>query len=354
MENDFEGKIRKILREDLGIPENVRASLDNTYGQIKKNSRKGGENMFWKRGLAAAICILALGLLAANSSVMATIKSSLGFRDSGIERTVEEGLLLPTGSTVSAQKITLSLDSYLYDSYKMAFIMTAQFEDAGLLKGIDDVGLDFRVKNGDGMYIAEYIPDTKPLKAPGLPHVITSMSVNKHIDEAKSEVQFYYILESITGQIPRIKEAMVEVETVKLFAPNNKFKSIDGQWNLALTGDNYLEDGLTRYSAQKQSSDIEVLSAVSAPTSFNISFVLDTVFGESAGLFQMKLIDENGEEFGDQGFMMEENEGKTIITTNFKVSALHNSGKYTLQVFSIGTPEKQLLKDQIAELFPSR
>lgn len=352
MENSFEKKMYKILQEDLEIPKTIRTSLDSTYSQIKEYSRKERVNMFWKRGLVAAVCILALGLLAANSSVMATIKSFLGFKDSGIERTVDEGLLLPIGSTVSEQEVTLSLDSYLYDSYKMAFIMTAQFEDAGLLKGIDDVGLDFRVKNGDGMYIAEYIPDTKPLKADSLPHVITSISVNKHIDDAKSEVQFYYILESIKGQIPRIKDAIVEVETIKLFAPNNKFRNIDGQWNLVLTEDNYLEDGLTRYSAQKQSSDIEVLSAVSAPTSFNISFVLNTVFGESSGLFQMKLIDENGEEFGDQGFMMEENDGKTIITTNFKVSALHSSNKYTLQVFSIGTPGKQLLGDQTAELIP--
>ncbi|NMB45777.1 MAG: hypothetical protein GX998_05125, partial [Firmicutes bacterium] len=69
MGNNFEEKIYKIFQEDLKIPRNVRASLDNTYGQIKENSRKERVNMFWKRGLAAAVCILALGLLAANSPV---------------------------------------------------------------------------------------------------------------------------------------------------------------------------------------------------------------------------------------------------------------------------------------------
>lgn len=351
MENSFEKKMYKILQEDLEIPKTIRTSLDSTYSQIKEYSRKERVNMFLKKGLVAAVCILIMGILVTNSSVMATIKGFLGFSDRGIERTADEGLLQPIDSIATNQQITISLDSYLYDSYKMAFIITAKFEDADLLKGIDDVGLDFRVKNGDGMYIVENIPDTKPLKADSLPHVISAVSVTKHINDTKQEVQFYYILESIKGQIPRIKDAVVEVETIKLFAPNNKLRKIDGQWNLALTEDNYL-DGLIKYSAQKQSSDTEVLSAVLAPTSFNISFVLNTVFEESAGLFQMKLIGESGEEFGDQGFMMEENDGKTIITTNFKVSAFHGSNKYILQVFSIGTPGKQLLGDQTAELIP--
>ncbi|UNC91226.1 DUF4179 domain-containing protein [Candidatus Contubernalis alkaliaceticus] len=350
MEKNFEKKINKILQEDSEIPKSVRTALDNTYSEIKKYGKKEKINMFWKKGIVAAVCILILGVLATNSSVIANIKGFLGFNDSGIERTVDEGLLQPIDSMVSNQNITISLDSYLYDSYKMAFIMTAKFEEADLLKGIDDVVLDFRVKNVDGIYIVENIPDTKPLKADNLPHIINAFSVHSYIDDTKPEVQFYFVIESIKGQIPKIENAVVEVETIRLFSSNNLLKEIDGQWDLALNEDGYLEREIVKYTAQKQSSDIEILSAVSTPTSFNVSFVLNTVIEGSGGLFQMKLISENGEEFEGQGFVMEENEGKTIITTNFRASAFHNSSKYTLRVFLIGPPEKQLLEDQTVEL----
>ncbi len=352
MENNFEKKIYEVLHDNKEIPAAVRTALDNTYGEIKKYRKKARVNMFWKKGLVAAACILVLGMLAANSSVIAGIKGFLGFRDAGIGKIVDEGLLKPIDSEASDKNIAFSLDGYLYDAYKMAFIMTAGFEDADLLQGIDEVNLDFRVKNGDGTYITEIIPDTKPLKAGTLPHVINSFSMVKDIDYVKSEIQFYVVLESIKGRIPKLREAVVEVETIRFFTANNKLKEIDGQWNLALNEDGYLGEEIVKYRAQKQSPDLEVLSALSAPTCFHITFALNTKVEGSGGLFQMKLIAENGEEFGDQGFMMEEDKGKTIVTTNFQASAFRGPSEYTLRVFSIGPPQKRLLSDQTAELVP--
>jgi len=302
--------------------------------------------------MIAAACILALGVLAANSSVIASIKGFLGFNDTGIEKIVDEGLLKLIDSRASDKNIALSLDGYLYDSYKMAFIMTARFEDADLLQGIDEVNLDFRVKNGDGTYMAEIIPDTKPLKADTLPHVINSLSVAKYIDYVKSEIQFYVVLESIKGGIPKLREAVVELETINLWKSGRKLKEINGQWHLALNEYGYLGEEIVKYRVQKQSPGLEILSALSAPTCFHITFALNTAIEGSGGLFQMKLIGENGEEFEDQGFMIEEDEGKTIVTTNFQASAFRGSSKYTLKVFSIGPPQKRRLDDQAAELVP--
>lgn len=351
MENNFEEKIYEVFRDNQEMPAAVRTALDNTYDEIKKSGKGVRVNMFWKKSLVAAACILALGMLAANNSVIAGIKGFLGFNDTGIEKIVDEGLLKPIDSEASDKNIVLSLDGYLYDAYKMAFIMTAEFEDADLLREIDEVNLDFRVKNGDGTYITEIIPDTKPLKA-ALPHAINFFSVAKYIDHAKSEIQFYVVLESIKGRIPKLEEAVVELETINLWKSGRKLKEINGQWDLAMNEDGCLGEEIVKYRAQKQSPDLEILSALSAPTSFNITFVLNAAIEGSGGLFQMKLVAENGEEFGDQGFMIEEDEGKTIVTTNFKASAFRGPGKYMLKVFSIGPPQKRLLDDQTAELVP--
>ncbi|MFT5871940.1 MAG: hypothetical protein ACI8WT_000864 [Clostridium sp.] len=285
-----------------------------------------------------------VGTLLTNEKVKAMISPFLNFNDQGIERSVKEGLVQVNSSSAVDKNIKISLDSCFYDSNKMGISFKLKFDDIKLLKGdIEKIGLFYSIKNGDGEYITEFTSGEKPLK--GKQNVIGSFSEKNPIMDLKNgEVQYDVVLESNKGNIPKLKDAVIEVESVNFFYKesyedffienNDNFKAIDGTWNLAISNKQeqikYVE-----YMAPSNKSKIEILSAKASPTSFNIKFAIDTIFKNSKLFFieNIKLVNEKGEEYESQGWDLEEKDGKTIISTNIPVSSYENVNKYKL-IFS--------------------
>ncbi|MDW7674030.1 MAG: DUF4179 domain-containing protein [Bacillota bacterium] len=350
MVDSLEKEISRTLIQNSEVPEVVRKSLDNTYDIIKKKQKSNDIwNKSMKRIAVAACGILIVGALAANGAVIAGVKTF--FNDQGIVRIFEEGLFQTNYSYITDENISVSLDSYFYDSNKISLIMNVKFDDVNALKSIENVGLDFRLKNGNGEYIAEMIPDTKPLKGEVLPHVVNAAEMRNSIDINKGEVQFYIILESTKGAIPILSNAVLDVESVNLFDKSGQLTKIDGTWPLTINEIIDVTIPTIEYIAQNNSSDIEVLSAKASPSSFNINYALNGNYE----LLSMKLISEKGEEFEGRGFYLEEKNGKTFITTNFAVSSYDHVSKYILQVYKIGSFQndgsiKYLLTDQAVDL----
>ena len=221
-----------------------------------------------------------------------------------------------------------------------------KFDDLKILKeNVDKVSLDYRLKNGDGEYIEESIPDTKPLKGKNQ-YISSGSGGDSQIDLTNNEVQYDVILESNKGSIPKLENAVVEVETVKFFKNDKKFKGIDGIWNLELNEGKSNAVNSVEYKVENNTSKIEIISAKSSPTSFNITFAVDGKY-EDENTFageNMKLIDENGKEYKFNGYGMDLKDNKTIISTNFSLSFYDNVDKLKLIISSIGEVEleKQL------------
>ncbi|OEF98159.1 DUF4179 domain-containing protein [Desulfuribacillus alkaliarsenatis] len=361
MSSRFDEEMRKTLAKESEIPEAVRNSLDVTYNHIKSQSKSKWRSRFIKKTIVAASCLLAVGLVATNSSVVAGVKTF--FNDKGIVKVFEEGLFQTNNETINNEDIGITLDSYYYDSNKIALNLLVQFDDEKILDSIKIVNLDFRIRNGDGEYLAEMIPDTKPLKGE-LPHVINSGSIIESINPEQGKVNIYIILESLMGEIPPLNNAEIDIETVKLFNDRGELRSIDGSWLFAIEGiegnkdiedQRYMEALSYEYIEKNSSSDIELLSATATPSSFNIRFALDTILGDY-DMFEMKLTNDKGETIeGRQGFFIEEKDGRTIISTNFVVSSYENANAYTLQIMNIGSRQqnrsfKYVLENQKIEL----
>ena len=350
MVDSFEKEISKTLTQNSEIPEVVRKSLDNTYGIINKKHRSNGIwNKSLKRIAVVACGIFILGALVGNGAVIAGAKTF--FNDQGIVRVFEKGLFQTENTLIKDENISLTLDSYFYDSNKICLIINMKIDDINTLKYIENVSLDFRLRNGNGEYIAEIIPDTKPLKGEIIPYVVNAAEMRSSININKGEVQFFIVLESMKGAIPILNNAVLDVESVNLFDKSGQLTKIDGTWSLAINDIKDVAIPTIEYIAQNNSSDIEFLSAKARQSSFNISYALNGNYDS----LSMKLINEKGDEFEGRGFYIEEKAGRTIITTNFAVSSYDHANKYTLQVYNIGSFDnegsiKYLLTDQTIDL----
>lgn len=344
MENNFEKELDNELQKETEIPTVVRNSLDNVYELIKHKSKK---KVLWKRGIVAACCLVMVGTLLTNDSVIAMISPFFNFNDKGIERSVKEGLVQINSSSSVDKKIKISLDNYFYDSNKLGLSFKLKFDDIKLLKGdIVKIGLSYIIKNGNGEYIDENISHKKLKK--GKENIIgLSNEINPIMDLKNGEVQYDVVLESSKGNIPKLENAIIEVESVNIFYKetyqdfyknvNDKLKAIDGAWSLAINNKQE-EIKYVEYESPNNKSKIEILSAKSSPTSFNIKFALNTIFKNNKlfSIESIKLVDEKGKEYKSNGWVLEEKDGKTIISTNLPVSSYENINKYKLIFSNIG------------------
>lgn len=354
MNTDFDKEFDKMMTEEKEIPRHVRKRLDNTYSMIQVQTKKKKNKSVWMR--VAACMLLITGAILTNEQVRASINDFFSFEDKGIERAVSEGFLEENNSSASDQNINITLKQNFADANKIGMSFQLEFEDLTVLEnGVTQVTMDYRLKNGDGEYIEEFIPDTKPLKGKG--GYISGLTHNNPILDAKTGiVQYDVVLDSSKGIIPDLKAAVVEIESINIY-PDYDYRElqeelgeefdvsvtiIDGQWDLALV--NQDESKLTsifEYVMKNSSSDIEVISATASPTSLNITLIVDEEAFGSEGQF-MKLIDEKGAEYGIDGFHMETEKNKTTVDVNFSISSHHNADKLTLIIDNIG--EVKLIK----------
>ncbi|QGS68179.1 hypothetical protein CV093_04615 [Oceanobacillus sp. 143] len=104
------------------------------------------------------------------------------------------------------------------------------FEDPSILNNVREVSMDYRLKNGDGDYIYEFIPDTKPLKGDNR-YTSGSEHQNPILDIKTGEIQYDVLTDSNEGVIPSLRDAVIEVESVNVFYNTGKSKKLMGIGN---------------------------------------------------------------------------------------------------------------------------
>lgn len=341
MKNNFEKEINQMMNEEKEIPVNVRQSLDQSYNMIRAKAKKKKVNFIWKRVATVACALIVTGVVLTNDQVMASINNFFHFGDEGVEQAVNNGFTQENNRAATDQDIKITLDHYFSDANKIGMRFQLAFEEPTVLKNVEDISIDYRIKNGDGEYIEEFIPDTKPLK--GENKYISGLEYHLPILDAKTGIiQFDVLMESHQGNIPALQNAMVEVESVNIFYGTDKMKKIDGNWELPVTNYNKEKlDSSVQYTMQDADSIIQVSKATANPTSLNLLFSLDGIH-EDENMFAhgMKIIDEDGNEYyADSGFSMDIKNNVTVISTNFPITSYHNSEKLKLIIEGIGEVE---------------
>jgi hypothetical protein len=342
MKNSFEKEFDQMMSEKKEIPLKVRKSLDQSYNIIRAKSKKKKVNFIWKRVAAAACALIVTGVVLANENVMASINEFFNFGDKGIEQAVNNGFIQESNSAITDQGIKITLDKHFSDANKLGLNFHLAFEDPSILNNVREVSMDYRLKNGDGEYIYEFIPDTKPLKGDNR-YISGSEHQNPILDINTGEIQYDVITDSNEGVIPSLRDAVIEVESVNVFYNTGEIKKIDGNWKLSVASTNKEKlNEIIEYAMQDQSSVIQVSKANANPTSLNLTFSLDGAYEDENTFADMKIVDDDGNEYGVTGFRKSTENNKTIISTNFQTTSYNNSKKLKLIIEGIG--EVELLK----------
>lgn len=336
MKNNFEKELEQVINEKKEISIKVRKSIDQSYDQIRTKSKKKKENVVWKRVATAACALVITGVILTNEQVMAGINELFNFGDEGVEQAVNNGFILENNSVATDQDIKITLDNYLSDANKLGMSFQLVFEDATVLKDMEDVSMDYRLKNGDGEYIQEFIPDTKPLKGENI--YISGHEYHVSIlDEKAGIVQFDVLMESNKGNIPTLKDAVVEVESINIFKGVDEIKKVAGNWELTVTNHDNEKSTSVQYVMHDKSSTIQVSEATGNPTSLHVIFSLDGIYDdENMFAHRMKIIDEDGNDYQTKGFEMSTQNGETTISTNFPITSYTNFETLTLTIEGIG------------------
>ncbi|RHW32144.1 DUF4179 domain-containing protein [Neobacillus notoginsengisoli] len=333
-----------MINEEVEIPATVRKALDQSYDMIRTKSKKKKVNIIWKRVATAACALLATGVVLTNTNVMASINEFFNFGDKGIEHAVNKGFTQENNSTVTDQAIKITLDRHFSDANKVGMSFQLVFENPSILLNAKEISMDYRLKNGDGTYIVEFVPDTKALKGDNK-YMSGAEHQNPLLDVKSGRIQYDVLFNSNNGVIPNLQGAVVEVESVNVFYETGELKKIDGNWDLTVANkDKQKSDMVIEYVPQDQASIIQVSKASANPTSLNLTFSVEGIYeNENTFAHRMKIIDENGNDFAaDNSFSMDKKNNETIISTNFPITSYHNAVKLKLIVEGIG--EVELLK----------
>jgi hypothetical protein len=340
MKNNFEKEFNQVMNESKEMPSNVRKSLDKSYDLILAKSKKKKSNLIWKKVTAAACALLVTGVVLTNEHAIAGINEFFKFGDQGIERAITEGFTQVSNSTATDQDIKVTLERNFSDANKLGMSFQLLFEDSTLLENdVKEISLDFRLKNGDGEYLLEFIPDTKPLKGNSR-YVSVIERKNSVVDVKTGKVQFEFIANANEGTIPSLKDAVVEIESINIFYGNEEFKKIDGEWNVNVEN-TFKEnaDSVIEYAMHDKTSIIQVSSAKANPTSLNLTFSLEGLYTNEKVFADMKILDEYGKVYPSKDFGISNKDNKTFISTNFPLTSYNKSKKLTLIVEGIGEVE---------------
>lgn len=336
MFNHLEKELKHMLNEKKEMPLMVRQSLDQTYDVIRKKSikKKRTFNPQVIIAIAASACLV-VGLGLSNDHVMASINKWLGFDDKGVEQAVNNGMLQEDHHSVTDQGVKIAINDHFSDENKLGLSFQLAFDHPSMLKHVENVSLDYRLKNGDGQYIEEFIPDTKPLKGKNRYTSFFDYQ-NPFIDEKSGMVQFNTLSDSSEGTIPKLKDAVIEIESINIFDNTGKLKKINGHWNLSLSNNKKAEE-MIQYKIKNVSSAIQVLKARSTPTALNIVLSLKGIDKERDEKLpsDMVIVDEAGHEYRIKGLHSISKNNETIISANFPISSYNQHKKLELMIKGI-------------------
>lgn len=339
MKTDFDKEFEAFMTEKKDISPQVRKSLDDTYEMIQTRSRRKKKKSAWLRLCAAACSLLLAGGFLLNDEVRAQLSDFFSFQDKGIDKALVEGFGKDNESSATDQDIIMTLTQNFSDANKIGMSLELFFIDEKLVtEDITQVNVQYRLKNGDGEYIAETISHPKVLKSDN--SYISSSEVHFDLDVEKGVIQYDEVVDSNKGNIPALQDAVLEVETINFYyEATEELQTIEGGWHLPFENQNN-DDVLVHYVAKKDKAEIELLSAVASPTSLNMEFIVDSEPFGPEGQF-MSLVDKAGVAYEAKGYHVSESGGKTTVNVNFPISAYENQKALRLVIEQVGELELQ-------------
>ncbi|WP_234123584.1 DUF4179 domain-containing protein [Clostridium hydrogenum] len=339
-ENKFEMDLKKVLTEEKEIPDVVKKSFNDTYNIIRSKSKTKNRRIL--KTAAVILCLIGSVIVINNKYVIAAVNSFFSGAKSVQTANDKSNFVHKNVSSAFNNGVNISLDNYFIDDSEMGLNFSLKINTNLLPKGkIEDFSMEYRIKNGDGQYIAEVISDTKPLKSKNF-IVDSGGGKSYNFDEKNGTFQYDELL-SAKNSFPKINNAVVEVETIDILykdtSGNEKGKGINGSWNLKIDNNGNSQGIVTKYKAKNTTSNIQVISAKDDPTNFYVTFSTNKKVSMSDLLDKIKLVDKNGKKYQYDTLDDDKKDGKTIFKVKFPISMYDNIDKFKFSIDGVGEVE---------------
>lgn len=319
------------------IPDKIRSTLDETYKEIKKESARRKKKQYVQRTIASAAAVIVMGVVIMNDDVQASF-SQLFQGDRGVNKAISEGYVQKDGGSIRDQGIEVTLSEHFYDDRKLGMKVVLDFDDPDQLNEVDSVSMDYRLKNGDGTYLIEMIPDTKPLKGDG--NIYFSAGDEQAFMNVNEGVVAFESLHENTNKekLPEIHDAALEIERIKLWN-DNEFESVDGEWNISMNDMKKRNDIKPIHYVAMEAAPIKIIEATANPTSLNLEFEVEGDYRKREhDLTAMVIVDSEGNEYSTNLYNHSsgDNYKTTTVTTTFQISSYDNMSSLTFSIGEIG------------------
>jgi hypothetical protein len=326
----------KGLRQLGNIPNHIRKALDETYNGIRKKSSIRKKKSIVQRSVSVAVALIAIGIIATNEDVQASITQFFFSNDRGAQLAIDEGFVNKDREIISDESIDIMIDQHFYDGRKLGMGLSIFFDESIQLQDVVDVTVDYRLVNGDGTYLLEMIPDTKPLKGDGQ-FYFTGVQEQSNLNSTDGSVRMELLWNAIgEEELHSINDSVLKIETVKLWYDDRTFSSVDGQWNLPLSNmDQEYTGAPVQYKATDKENSINIIKATAHPTSLFVQFEIDGDLSKES--LQVNILNEYDETYEIGGYRVKViDDQTTVISGNFPISVFEDLEEITLQVVGVG------------------
>jgi len=325
-------KVDDLANENIKIeqelPASIRSAFDQTYEQIRHQSKKKVKKS-WLKPVSAAVAALALGsaVLFTNDTALAKLQAFLGINDPGLETAVENGDLQFIGQTKESENITITLDNFFADAYRLGTQLRIESEYISQ-NNLYKLDFEYRLFDATGKEIDAYVSDTKKMAGPGISDGLDFKLTN--IQNGSATLEF--LAEATTTNAPSLEGAQMIIETMHFLNNDGSITSVDGKWAFDLTSGNVVTQ---EYTAQNKVSGLTLEQAVVTNGSMQVSYKIDGLNDDNSHpIFKTIIVNENGESFYAKSANLTrlENEKQTVISLVFPYSIWNEQQSLSLKV----------------------
>lgn len=328
------------MNKEQQLPASIRSAFDQSYAQIRQQSKKKTKKA-WLKPVSVAVAAFALSsaVLLTNDTALAKLQAFLGLNDIGLETAVENGDLQYIGQTKESENITITLDNFFADAYRLGSQLTIESEHI-LKDNLNYLSFEYRLFDNAGKEIDAHVSDTKEIAGPGIYSGLDFNLANIQNGNATLEI----LAAATTTNAPSLEGAQMVVETVHFLNKDGDITSVDGKWAFDLTSGNVVRQ---EYTAQNKVPNLTLEQAVVTNSSMQVSYKIDGLNDDNSHpIFKTAIVNENGESFHAKSANVErlENEQQTVISLIFPYSAWNEEQSLSLKVE--GYEELKLVKKE--------
>ena len=325
MKTNVDKHIKNEMNKEQELPDSIRLAFNQSYEQIRQQSKKKRKKS-WLKPVSAAVAMIVLSsaILLTNDTALAKLQAFLGFNDPGLETASDNGDVQYVGQSQKSEDITITMEHLFADAYRLGLQLNIESEHIQM-DDLYNIGMEYRIYNAQGEVIDALLSDTKPLVAPFMFSGHTFQLENVKNNAATLEM----LTDSSTKAVPSLDGGRIVIETMHFSTKQEGTISVDGEWAFDLQPATVKTQV---FVAGNEVAGLELKQATLTNGSMHISYKINRNVEDENYVFDTALINNSNETFYTNGASIERTDEYTTISSVFPYSIWNEQDTLWLSV----------------------